>query len=192
MNNDGKEHNAHDSHPSITRLSGEDATYETFFQKHLVRNQPCLLSPSLVADWNALDEWTDSTTRQKIDEAGFLDDEVNGQSQAISPCFSILASLYRDHSVPVVVRSCNEGNDEMHEEEDRFQMSIAEAIEEMKEAKKMGDRSVYIKDWHLIRTERQKGPSGIREPYVVPFVFADDCECLHTRTSSMRERFLDR
>ncbi|UZJ55323.1 hypothetical protein CBS101457_004643 [Exobasidium rhododendri] len=151
--------------PTIERLSGKGTTYSSFYLHHLIENRPCLLSPSLVKDWNAFEHWTGPGAHEEGCE----------DSHRLSPVFVNLAERYSDHSVPVVVSSCVAKGESPEEAlEERTQMSVAEAVEVMKDGRQSGRKKVYIKDWHLIRSERQKGVSRSEEPYQVPSLFADD------------------
>ena len=79
-----------------------------------------------------------------------------------------LRADYGDHVAPVVVGS------------ERIEMRVDSAIDLIL---KKGD-SVYIKDWHLVRSARTDSLSSCdlssaelcrRMPYTTPALFADDC-----------------
>jgi hypothetical protein len=159
----GESGTASSSKLTIERLSGSKTTYSEFLSRNLIGNRPCLLSPSLTADWNAFHDWKDS------------DRQVNDSLQ-LSSSFERLAEEHADHKVPVIISNLDGTEDVQGVQEERKEMSITDAIALMKEGKKKGDRRVYIKDWHLIRLQRQKRKSRTREPYEVPSLFADDCE----------------
>jgi hypothetical protein len=161
-----------EAHESLTveRLSGRRGSYHDFYTNHLLENRPCLLSPSLVSDWNAFRDW------KEVEETE-CDDEFQ---QRLSSSFDRLVDYYRDHLVPVVITKVDNEAPcvEEGEEVEQKQMSLADAIDLMRIGKLHGTERVYVKDWHLIRTERQK-QSILQPPYQVPSIFADDCKHSH-------------
>lgn len=133
--------------PAVNCIDGSLIRYEDFLSKYLIPNQPCIISKGLVKDWRAFDLLKPSDGKGSHDP------------------FTKLADLYGDHVAPVVISI-----DDV-EEEERKEMSIAEAVKLMK----YGKKKVYIKDWHLVRQERQRGNAEEDLLYTTPDIFADDC-----------------
>lgn len=81
-----------------------------------------------------------------------------------------LRADYGDHHVPVVIDGC-----------ERKEMALSEALDLINKRV----HTVYIKDWHLVRSARTDAQAKDRDrlmPYRTPDLFADDCTS--TRTHS--------
>ncbi|WFC97977.1 palmitoyl-CoA hydrolase [Malassezia yamatoensis] len=85
--------------------------------------------------------------------------------------WSALVTRYGDHQVPVVT---DKGEDTCQRE-----MSLAEAVDMIQDTN--GEKSIYIKDWHLTRCARTdklakkaNDPLSRILPYRTPHIFSDD------------------
>ncbi|PWN24360.1 Clavaminate synthase-like protein [Jaminaea rosea] len=157
-------------------------SYVDFLHKYLITNRPCILPRALIEDWPAWKEWrcgttscaSSSSTSSNKDVA--KEDADANMDLRLHRSFLLLASRYGEHVVPVVVRRGEE-------EEERREMKLKDAVEEMRCARARGrsvakgaeggseETLIYIKDWHLVRLSRLAGQEA---PYVTPDLFRDD------------------
>lgn len=131
--------------------------YGEFFERCLLPNRPCILPASLVAPWEVV-----RSNAWGIASSSSSDTQVN---------WDALRREYGAHVSPVVVTRLNAAG---QVEETRTDMTIANAVELIQRLQR-GEcddvRSVYIKDWHLVK---QSSPQREEAPYTVPDIFADD------------------
>lgn len=134
--------------------------YDEFFRRCLNPNRPCILPPSLVSHWNVFKS-----------SAWSLASNYNGLDTRVD--WNALKQLYGSHVSPVVITRTLPDS---QTEDERKDMSIAAAVDLIHSFHQdPGNiRSIYIKDWHLIKQLdiTQKGEDQV--PYTVPEVFADD------------------
>ncbi|CAO1625043.1 unnamed protein product [Parajaminaea phylloscopi] len=175
-------------------------SYDDFLAHYLLPNRPCILPQGLIRDWEAAG-WASAASSSSSSAAG--------QPGTLHPAFRLLAERYADHIVPVVITRCGPGDDDDDDDDDedartsRQEMSLPAAIALMEEAAHdnaspggnpngVDRRLVYIKDWHLVRQERQlhrarrqqcdteegaestDGSSRCVLPYTTPDIFWDD------------------
>lgn len=167
---------------------------------YLLPNRPCILPVELIRDWEAR-LW--ATARPARHTTRWSASPPLSCEPVLHDGFHLLAEQYADHKVPVVItklRMTKDTADEEGGDEDsqtvRKEMPLLEAISLMEEALRANasravdgdDRTlVYIKDWHLVRQERQlhgcqaRGSAGqtssngsLRLPYRTPDLFRDD------------------
>lgn len=139
-------------------------SYAEFRQRCLIPNRPCILPRALVAHWDVI-------------RSNCWESNGSSASETQHVNWEALKWHYGTHVSPVVVARLDRTSCKV--QEDRSDMTISNAVD-LIQAFRRGDladvRSIYIKDWHLIRQLRSStcGQPGTKEPYVVPEIFADD------------------
>ena len=87
-----------------------------------------------------------------------------------------LCTDYGDHEVPAIIDA-----------KERETMRLNEAVDLIKQQK---SHTVYIKDWHLVRSARMdaqgKDPDRLL-PYRTPALFADDCKYTDSHIRILRD-----
>ncbi|KAJ9476806.1 JmjC domain-containing protein [Pseudozyma hubeiensis] len=135
-------------------------SYTEFRRQCLVPNRPCILPPALVADWDVIRSGSWARTSLNTPDGTKVDWEA-------------LKKQYGKQTAPVVISRVDSSS---KVEEERSDMSISSAID-LIQAFQRGDspdvKSIYIKDWHLIK-QLDAQSSTQKEPYTVPEIFADD------------------
>ncbi|GAC95541.1 hypothetical protein PHSY_003117 [Pseudozyma hubeiensis SY62] len=144
-----------------TLLHFDDApTYAEFRRQCLIPNRPCILPPALVADWDVIRSGSWATPSSDAPDGMTVDWEA-------------LKEQYGNHTAPVVISRVDPS---LQVEEDRSDMSISSAIDLIQTFQRGGSpevKSIYIKDWHLIKQLNAQS-STQKETYTVPEIFADD------------------
>lgn len=135
--------------PAITYLK-TPPSYSHFLREHLQKNQPCLISSDLVISWPALSLWVDSQG----------DPSATGYSQ---PNLDYFRDTYGDQIVSVARCSSRDFSDQEREER-----PLREVIDLWKSGNGNG---LYVKDWHLAKSTREKGYPLF---YETPQIFRDD------------------
>lgn len=132
----------------------EVPTYDEFYRRCLVPNRPCVLPAGLVAHWPVV--------QSKVWEM-----EPPSSATEAGVDWHALKQHYGTHVSPVVITRMNAVGSL---DDNRCDMTIAQAVDLILFPEKDDAvRSIYIKDWHLIKQLR-----GEEEPYTVPDIFADD------------------
>lgn len=142
-----------DAIPSLTEF---DCSYAHFRQHHLLPNEPCLISPSLVDDWQI---------KRRVTRAdGALDWDYLKEN------FGLYAAVCVD---------C-EGRSECGDGDEVEVRTFGDLLELWEQGR---GRTKYLKDWHLPllvyheveRLEKGKGKERVREElYEVPQLWLDD------------------
>jgi hypothetical protein len=146
-------------------------TYDEFRQQHLLLNQPVLVGPELIKDWNCLKHWR--LAREPEDSSG----QQGGDGQHSLPNLAFMKEEYGDCVVPVDEDGC------------RSEKTLSEVIGIWESEQGDGlEEKMYVKDWHLaLQLERREHKSqdaneGTMEKqgtecmpfYVTPDIFVDD------------------
>ena len=137
-----------------------DMTYVEFRDKHLILNQPVVIGPMLIQDWECTKSWrvVDQQTAAVDQEA-----HVGVGLEDINPYVSRPNSLhireeYGHLRVPV------------DEDGWRCEETLSDVLDQWQNQK---GANIYVKDWHLaLQLERQSPDSP--PFYRTPSLFADD------------------
>ena len=125
-------------------------SYSYFLREHLQKNQPCLISSTLVDSWPAFSLWVhdqeDSpTTTYSQPNLDYLRERYGGQTVSVAKCSSRAFS-----------------------DQEREERPLREVIDLWKSGNGKG---LYVKDWHLPKIMREKGYPPF---YETPQIFRDD------------------
>ncbi|CAG8720236.1 4258_t:CDS:1, partial [Acaulospora colombiana] len=146
-------------------------TYDEFRGQHLLPNQPLLIGPALIQDWNCLKDWRSPQTSSDSNAS-------HEQSSEYSlPNLSFMKNTYGKFIVPV------------DQDGYRSEKTLGEVIDAWENDRKSAqEEKMYVKDWHLaLQLERQQqrpqsNGEGEQEEqttvympfYVTPDIFVDD------------------
>ncbi|KAF8519376.1 Clavaminate synthase-like protein [Hysterangium stoloniferum] len=128
----------------------EIPSYAQFLQDHLQDNKPCLICPNLISEWPAISLWTETR------DASFSGSEVSLR-------WDYLLEHYGDEIVTVAKCGSRSFSDQ-----ERTEHPLREVIGLWKSG--LG-KDLYVKDWHLAKSEHQKGKPPF---YETPDIFRDD------------------
>ncbi|KIJ34930.1 hypothetical protein M422DRAFT_181471 [Sphaerobolus stellatus SS14] len=132
--------------PDEISIVKEPLSYQEFLEKFLRPNKPCLISPHLISSWPAAKFWICSS---------------DGSSS--TPNWEYIQKYYGDEQVTVAKCDTRSFSDQ-----ERFELPLRDVIELWKSGKGEG---LYVKDWHLARSTREKGGESF---YETPDIFLDD------------------
>lgn len=122
-------------------------SYDQFLKDCLEPNRPCLISPELVASWNAFSLWVKKNENNETEEINwpYMKETYGDQIVTVAQCLS------RDFS-----------------DQERTQRPLAEVIDLWTAGEGEG---LYVKDWHLAKDLHRKGLPSF---YETPDIFRDD------------------
>lgn len=130
-------------------------SYSQFLQQHLQTNEPCLISADLVKSWPAFALWVDNHRRD------FSPSTAASSSQPIN--LDYLRDRYGGEIVSVARCWSRTFSDQVRQD-----CPLQEVIDLWKTGNGQG---LYVKDWHLAKSERQTGNPSF---YETPQIFQDD------------------
>ena len=126
--------------------------YEVFLEKFLRPNKPCLISPDLTEFWPAMKLW-----RSK-----FPSDDSSTESTN-NPDWNYIQKHFGAEKVTVAKCGTRSFSDQ-----ERVELPLHEVIDLWRSGKGEG---LYVKDWHLARSVKERGMDPF---YETPDVFLDD------------------
>ncbi|PVG00504.1 Clavaminate synthase-like protein [Serendipita vermifera] len=131
-------------------------SYDEFRQQHLLPNQPLLVGPDLIQEWNCLKYWR--LPGNSMDSKG--SHEMDGECSL--PDLPFMKEAYGDFVVPVDEDGCR-SEKTLREVIDIWESGQGDAQEE----------KMYVKDWHLALQLEQKKIECMPF-YLTPDIFVDD------------------
>ena len=168
-----------------------------FQRTALLPNKPCLISAELTDNWPCFSAWT-----RQIRSVGIVDgSQDSGMESKID--WSYLRKVYGHQNVAVADCLTREFSDQR-----RVEVTLSEAIDILLETNStdLGDEHPgtpphetpsapvqialpYVKDWHLVLQSHDLAARDDQMPYLVPPLFADDCEYPLISIDDCRTRF---
>ncbi|KAF8509976.1 hypothetical protein JB92DRAFT_2728861 [Gautieria morchelliformis] len=141
------------SKPPAVILLEDTPTYSHFLHEYLQKNKPCLISSDSVTSWPAFTLWVDD----------LKDVSSRPGADYSQPNFDYLRENYGDQNVFVARCSSRTFSDQEREER---------PLREVIDLWKCGHgKELYVKDWHLAKSVREKGYPPF---YTTPQIFRDD------------------